>query len=188
MLAVKAIALVIMTTLTFLAVLYLLVLMPAGVTTMNGVRNVLRATLRGDDLAEVLHPDTVAVPRADTVRYGPPVVPITQQLAALEEEVLLDNTSLVQVQSDTSALLRQIGELAQQRKEVEESKYVDLARIYEAMKPDAAAAILVNLDDAKVIKILNRMKERQAAKIMASNAMPAERAARITRLMREGEK
>lgn len=188
MLAVKAIALVIMATLTFLAVLYLLVLMPAGVTTMDGARNVLKATLRGDDLAKVLRPDTVAVAPPDTVRYGPPVAPIAEQLASLEEEVMWDSTSLVQTQSDTSALLRQIEELAQQRKAMEESKYVDLARLYEAMKPDAAAAILVNLDDAKVIKILNRMKERQAAKIMTSGAMPAERAARITKLMRESER
>jgi flagellar motility protein MotE (MotC chaperone) len=61
-----------------------------------------------------------------------------------------------------------------------------LAKMYEAMKPQKAAVILSALDMDVTIAILARMKERQAARILAS--MEAGLAARIsTRLsLKEG--
>ena len=60
-----------------------------------------------------------------------------------------------------------------------------LAKIYEAMRPDEAAPILVKMDVDKVVQILLRMRQRNAAKIMSS--FDSDYAARISRKLGGGQ-
>lgn len=59
--------------------------------------------------------------------------------------------------------------------------YGKLAKLYNAMKPEEAAAVFNNLDDDQVILILFRMEEEAAAKVLAS--LEAKKAARLTQAM-----
>lgn len=59
-----------------------------------------------------------------------------------------------------------------------------LARLYSAMKPEEAVAIMKLLDEQTIIKILSKMEEDQAAKILAN--FNADLAARITQKMIKG--
>ena len=173
MLIIKAIAVFIISTLMFAVVLYFLVFYPRGAKNKEEILRELTPSVR--DTMNVSSRDSLAGPPAPTVQD-------------IEKEVNQDSTELVQTQADTAALQREIERLAKEKRNLEEAKIAGLAKLYEAMKPDAAAAILTNLDDRKIIKILNKMKDRQVAKILTSNAMPPDRAAQITKLMREGER
>lgn len=67
-------------------------------------------------------------------------------------------------------------------KQQEETKRISkLARLYGGMKPEAAVAIMKELDDTTVISIFGKMEEEQVSKILAS--FDASRAARITQDM-----
>lgn len=57
----------------------------------------------------------------------------------------------------------------------------ELAKIYDTMRPEHAAAVLSQLDVNIVVQIISNLKQRQAGKILG--AMPTERAAQISRLM-----
>src|SRR5262249_37627915 len=56
-----------------------------------------------------------------------------------------------------------------------------LARVFETMPPEDAAAILERLDDATVRVILARMRERPLGAVLA--AMPRDRAAALTKAL-----
>lgn len=60
----------------------------------------------------------------------------------------------------------------------EEERLDDLARIYQAMKPKAAAPIFEELSLEVQVKVTSRMRERSAAQIMA--AMNPKKAAALT--------
>ncbi len=65
--------------------------------------------------------------------------------------------------------------------EDQEEKWQKLTQYYEGMKPDAAAAILSQMDDQIVIEIFNRMKKTQVAIIFMK--MDPKRAGEISRKM-----
>lgn len=63
----------------------------------------------------------------------------------------------------------------------QEAKWQKLVQYYEGMKPDAAAAILSQMDDQIVIEIFNRMKKTQVAITLMK--MDPKRASEISRKM-----
>lgn len=63
----------------------------------------------------------------------------------------------------------------------DEQRYEDLARIYQAMKPKAAAAVFEQLTLDVQVKVAERMRERSTALIMA--AMTPKAAATLTMAM-----
>ncbi|MDI6736241.1 MAG: MotE family protein [bacterium] len=65
--------------------------------------------------------------------------------------------------------------------EDQEAKWQKLVQYYEGMKPDAAAAILSQMDDQIVIEIFNRMKKTQVAITLMK--MDPKRASEISRKM-----
>ncbi|MFH1564020.1 MAG: hypothetical protein ABIF11_11495 [Nitrospirota bacterium] len=65
--------------------------------------------------------------------------------------------------------------------EDQEAKWQKLVQYYENMKPDAAAAILSQMDDQIVIEIFNRMKKSQVAITLMK--MDPKRASEISRKM-----
>jgi len=60
----------------------------------------------------------------------------------------------------------------------ESSKIIELARLYDGMRPEAVARLFANLEDDIIITVLPKMKKANAAKILAQ--LPPERAARIS--------
>ncbi len=80
-------------------------------------------------------------------------------------------------------------EIEKQQKEAEaaERKRVSkLARVYNEMKPEAAADIMVDLDDEIAIAVLQKMDESQAAKVLA--ALDPGQSARLTRSIYSGKR
>ena len=70
-------------------------------------------------------------------------------------------------------------------KQLEEAKRISkVSRLYGAMKPDEAVAILDKMDDETVLLILNKMEDEQVAKIMA--LFDARRAAILSQNMLRG--
>lgn len=60
-----------------------------------------------------------------------------------------------------------------------------LREIYQAMRPEDAAAVAESLDDALLVELLETMETAQAARLLAE--LDPERAARLTRLVRQGQ-
>jgi len=71
------------------------------------------------------------------------------------------------------------------RRAEEKKRITKLARLYDNMKPEDAAAILNDLDDDIVIDIFSRMDEGKVAKIL--NAFDESRSARLTQIMYIGK-
>ncbi|MDR0330461.1 MAG: hypothetical protein LBH93_01965 [Chitinispirillales bacterium] len=66
---------------------------------------------------------------------------------------------------------------------IEEARYKKLAKIYEAMKPGEAAAIMETLPDAQVASILGKMNDdRQKGKILS--LLTKEKAGRLNKLIK----
>lgn len=62
-----------------------------------------------------------------------------------------------------------------------EQRLARVARLFEAMQPEEAAAILDKMLDPEVERVLSKMRERQAARLLA--ALKPERAASIAKAM-----
>lgn len=113
------------------------------------------------------------VPPVDTGRViapEPQVAAVQATVPATEPTELAEEKPVPQTQPaklDSTALRRSIK----------------LAKIVENMPPEDAAKMLEPLTDDMVIDILLRLKQRQAAKIMAE--IPSERAAQISRVIME---
>ena len=59
-----------------------------------------------------------------------------------------------------------------------EERIAGLAKVYSSMKPQAAARVMVNLDDDTFKRVLDKLSVRQAAKVLAY--VDPVRVARIT--------
>lgn len=76
------------------------------------------------------------------------------------------------------ALQKSIEDLLRQREEQTETQYQSLVKIYENMRPKDAARIFEELDMAVLLPVVERMKERKTAPILAK--MNPEKAKAIT--------
>lgn len=74
---------------------------------------------------------------------------------------------------------------AKLRQQEENKRISKLSRLYGSMKPDAATAIMKELDDATVLAIFSKMEEEQVAKILA--LFDSKRAASLTQDMLKGK-
>lgn len=108
-----------------------------------------------------------------------------EALAALRQSQAAQELVMAQLHGQ---LLSTLGRLEQQQVAYiseRDAAAERLAKMYEAMKPDRAAEILVSLDLDVTLAIFARMKERQAARILSF--MDPGRAAQIsTRLSLQG--
>ena len=86
-----------------------------------------------------------------------------------------------------ATLTKEEIEKKQKEAEAAERKRVSkLARVYNEMKPEAAAGIMVDLDDEIAIAVLQKMDESQAAKVLA--ALDPRQSARLTRSIYSGKR
>lgn len=90
--------------------------------------------------------------------------------------------------TELTSLQKRLESLNTARKAREDANWHGLVKLYETMKPRDAAAIFNDLDKNVLLQVLDRMKERKAAPVLA--AMQPERARQVTAelaQMRAGE-
>ena len=76
---------------------------------------------------------------------------------------------------------RENARLIEEANQTKGQNFVELVRKYEAMKPVKAAEILVDMPDEEVVKLLKKMNNRQAGKILT--ALPPAKAANLSLLI-----
>lgn len=97
------------------------------------------------------------------------------------ERLLLEAGEIDSRQREVDELLTRVEAKVQVMEEERDKMLGQLARVYDTMKADAAAGILAGIDVDTSTEILRRMKERNAAQVMAS--LEPKAAARISQRM-----
>jgi flagellar motility protein MotE (MotC chaperone) len=104
-----------------------------------------------------------------------------EELRFEERRVLIEQSEIEERKKDVEALLARVDAKVEVMEEERDQMLAQLARVYETMKPDAAAEILSGIEVDTSTEILRRMKERSAAQVMAS--LEPKSAARISQRM-----
>jgi len=104
-----------------------------------------------------------------------------ESLLALQQNVAVQEQVLVQSREQLLAVIKKLEAKQQEYVEERDRSAAKLAKMYEAMKPAQAAPIMGSLDIEIILDIMSRMKERQAAKILAK--MEAGLAAQVSTRM-----
>jgi len=107
-----------------------------------------------------------------------------EKLATLRQTVAVQEVVLQEGRAELAAILEKMEAQHQVRDAASERAAVRLAKMYENMKPAQAAPILSGLEMDIVLDIMQRMKEREAARILAR--MDASLAARISTELSQG--
>lgn len=108
----------------------------------------------------VVEPEVVATDVVDSSAAG------LDSLRALEHQIRMGRESLDtrierQQQEAQRLIFERAGADADARKRVS-----NLAKIYSSMKPEAAARVMAQLDDETFVMVLEKLNQRQAAKIL----------------------
>jgi len=90
-----------------------------------------------------------------------------EELLALRQTVAVQEQVLERGRESLLAVIKKLDQKQQDYIEERERSANKLAKMYEAMKPQQAAPIISALDLDIILDIMGRMKERQAAKILA---------------------
>lgn len=104
-----------------------------------------------------------------------------EALLALKQSVAAQELVLKQGRESLLEVIRKLDAKQQEYVQERENSVEKLAKMYEAMKPAQAAPIMSALDLDIILDIMGRMKERQAAKILAN--MDAGLAAQVSTRM-----
>jgi len=111
-----------------------------------------------------------------------------QQFNNIMTQLNIEKQQIEKDQEIISKNLQKITSYFEQFSAEEEKSYKELAKIYEAMKPNRVAVIFDELEIETVAELLKRMKKRASAKILGEIGIQnANRAAEISRIM-QGEK
>ena len=102
-------------------------------------------------------------------------------LRSARKRVLLEQSEIDSRQKEVEAMLVRVDEKLRGASAEKTQTFDQLAKMYETMKPDAAAGILRGMDVDMATEVLRRMKERNAAEILAK--IPPDIAADISRRM-----
>ncbi len=106
-----------------------------------------------------------------------------RQLAEREALLKAAEQRLFETQKELNSTRMEIEGLLKQRDDQQKARVRQLVAIYESMKPKDAATIFNELDMAVLIGVIENMKERKVAPIIA--AMDPKRARQITRELAE---
>lgn len=96
------------------------------------------------------------------------------RLAAREKE-------LADREKQLDVLDKKVSQKILRIEQAESAKIQSLAKLYDNMDPRSVAQLAANLDDATMVAILPRMKQKNASQVLA--LMPAQRAARLSKQM-----
>lgn len=125
--------------------------------------------------------EKAAVDRAKEPEFSPAEIEVLRQLAGRREALAarsreLDKRDAVlraaEQRLDAKAkalkeLQARVSGLLKQHDAEEDAKMASLAKLYESMKPKDAAAILQTIETNTLLRVVERMKERKLAAIMA---------------------
>ena len=101
-----------------------------------------------------------------------------EELVTLRQAVVVQEQVLEEGRRELEAMVRELETKHRVLEADRDRSAGRLAKMYENMKPGQAAPILANLEMETILDILRRMKEREAARILAS--MDATLAAKIS--------
>lgn len=101
-----------------------------------------------------------------------------EEVAALRGELALRESALQQQREHIEKAVVELRELQGAYRAAHEQSTTKLAKMFDAMKSDGAAAILASLDTEIALEVLARMKERAAAKVLAE--LPPAKAASLS--------
>lgn len=118
-------------------------------------------------------PEGVEWPPKEEEEQEPEPEPVIEEKPKLDEKI-------TEVKIDKKA----IDEQRAQREAEEKKRVAKLARIYESMKPEAAANALINVDWDTTVLIFQRMSEDSVAQILSK--MEPEVAAQLTEMLYAG--
>ena len=118
-------------------------------------------------------PEGVEWPPKEEEEQLPEPEPVIEEKPKLDEKI-------TEVKIDKKA----IDEQRAQREAEEKKRVAKLARIYESMKPEAAANALINVDWDTTVLIFQRMSEDSVAQILSK--MDPEVAAQLTEMLYAG--
>jgi len=90
-----------------------------------------------------------------------------RQLDEREALVAAAEQRMEQKMAELRAMQSTLQDLLKQRSEAEETQLQSLVKIYENMKPKAAAGVFEELDMEILLEVVARMKERKVAPILA---------------------
>jgi flagellar motility protein MotE (MotC chaperone) len=137
------------------------------------------ATVTSDAVAAEAGSTDLAVP--DPFDYTDEEVDVLQQLAKRREELDLrarqldEREALIQAaeqrmdqkMAELKALQATVEDLLKTRSEQEEAELKSLVKMYENMKPKAAAKVFEEMDMDVLLDVVDRMNERKVAPILA---------------------
>lgn len=106
---------------------------------------------------------------------------LVAETTPLNQEIEGAKAELTTTRDQVNELERLIAVLATQADSLDQANAARLSKIVEQMKPADAAAIMNRLGDKANAELLLKMKQRQAARILA--AMPRERAAEVAKYL-----
>jgi flagellar motility protein MotE (MotC chaperone) len=98
-----------------------------------------------------------------------------------EQRVAEEERRLAEERKQLETLKAQIDSLTAAVNQQDNTRLTQVAQLVETMKPAQSAPILKNMPDNMIVDMLLRMKQKQAAKILA--ALEPDRAARLTQIM-----
>lgn len=82
---------------------------------------------------------------------------------------------------ELDALDQKVSQKILRIEQAESARVASLAKLYDGMSDRAVAKLMANLDDATVVSIIPRMKNKNASAVLS--LMPAKRAARLSKQM-----
>ncbi len=98
-----------------------------------------------------------------------------------KRKIATRNKALDEKARRLEALERTVNQKLTKVDQVEAARLTGLAKLYNGMKADQVARMMIKLDDKMIVAILPRMKSAQASKILG--LLPASRGARISQEM-----
>ncbi len=84
-------------------------------------------------------------------------------------------------EAELAKLDRSVSQKIMRIEQTESARIAQLAKLYDGMEPRAVAKLAANLDDATVVSILPRMKQKNASQLL--QLLPAKRAANLSKQM-----
>lgn len=98
-----------------------------------------------------------------------------------KKQISVERVELEKLKKRLDVQERTIDQKLRQMDQVQATKLNTLAKLYDGMKADQVARMIVKLDDKTIVSILPRMKNANASKILG--LMPPARGARISKQM-----
>jgi len=101
-----------------------------------------------------------------------------EELAKLEEEIAQQRKEMEQKLKELEEVRKSISSKLEEKVQVDDQKIQDLVAFYSNMKPPQAAKIIETIDEALAVRIIEKMKKKNAADIM--NLLKPEKAKTIS--------